>query len=283
LIFLQGLHGVVAAILICSLLFVDEAGLPLPIAPNEGLLLVAGILVASGELPWFAIFPLAYVAMAAGMVTGYGWARTVGQAGLQGIAQRVRAEGAYTRAQNRLQSASPWGIALARMIPGLRPYATLVSGAACVDLRTFLLGSLPALLVWEILWIALGMLVGLPLAHLLGRFEKVVLRAGVLVALGAVAWFAVRDESPDRRGGLAGMAPRLRATLALAVDAAIVFSVNGGLFGMGRRLLHVHQNSWIEPTVGACLLGVLLIYGRTRQTPGETLFDTHYWHRHAAA
>jgi len=45
---LQGLHGTFAVVLICTLLFVDEAGLPLPIAPNEALLLLTGVLVASG-------------------------------------------------------------------------------------------------------------------------------------------------------------------------------------------------------------------------------------------
>ena len=35
---LQGLHGLIAVLLLCTLLFIDEAGVPLPVAPNEALL-----------------------------------------------------------------------------------------------------------------------------------------------------------------------------------------------------------------------------------------------------
>jgi hypothetical protein len=48
-------------------------------------------------------------------------------------------------------------------------------------MRTFPLGAAPALLIWEIAWIALGMLVGLPVAHYWGRFEKLAVRSGLLL------------------------------------------------------------------------------------------------------
>lgn len=276
--FLQGLHGVVAAILISSLLFVDEAGLPLPIAPNEALLLLVGVLIAGGEFPLWVIFPVIFLAMAGGMIAGYGWARTIGQSGLQGLAERVRATAVYERAQVRLKSSSPWGIAVSRMVPGVRPYATLISGAAQVDIRTFLSGALPALLLWEIIWVLAGMLIGLPIAHLLGRFEKVALRGAILIVLGTVAWLAVRDASAERQGGVARMAPRLRASLALAVDAAIVVSLVGGFFAIGRHFTRVGTDAWIEVLVAAFLMIALLVFGRSNQTPGETLFETNYWH-----
>ena len=276
--FLQGLHGTVAAVLICSLLFVDETGIPLPIAPNEGLLLLTGVLISTDAFSPWVILPIIFVIMAAGMVTGYGWARTVGQTGLQSIATRVHATAAYERAQARLRSATPWGIAVSRILPGLRPYATLVSGAAGVNLRTFLLGALPALLVWEMVWVFLGIVVGLPVAHLLGRFERVALRGGVLILLAVVAWYAIRHASDEERAGVARIAPRLRASLALVVDAGIVFSAVGGILAIIRRLVHLGASSWLEPLTAACVLVALLLVGRTRQTPGERLFETHYWH-----
>ena len=275
---LQGLHGTFAVVLICTLLFVDEAGLPLPIAPNEALLLLTGVFLASGEFSIWIVFPAEFLAMTAGMVAGYGWARTVGQSGLETLADRLNATNAYNRAQSHLQSAGPVGIAITRMLPGVRPYATLISGAAGVDLRTFLLGALPALLVWQIGWVVLGTLVGLPVAHFLGHFEKLVLRGGVLMALGAVVLFAVRGESPDRRGALTNLTPRLRATLALFVDAGIVASLVGGLFLIAERVFNFEADGWIGILLAAGALLLLLIAGRSIQTPGETLFDTHYWH-----
>jgi membrane protein DedA with SNARE-associated domain len=280
--FLAGLHGTLAAILICSLLLVDEAGIPLPIAPNEGLLLLSGVLVASGAFPLWVIFPAAFVAMSIGMLAGYGWARTVGQAGLRTIAERVRAAAVYDRAQARLQSASAWGIAGSRLVPGIRPYATLVSGAAEVSPATFLLGAIPALLLWEIIWILAGMLMGLPIALLLGRFEKLVLRGVVLIALGCVAWLAIRHATADERCGVVRLRPRFRASLALAVDATLVGCVVGGLFAVGRRVVNVTADGWIELVVAAVILILLLIAGRSAQTPGETLFETEYWHHSAA-
>lgn len=276
---LQGLHGTFAVVLICTLLFVDEAGLPLPIAPNEALLLLTGVLVASGEFSIWVVFPAAFLAMMAGMVAGYGWARTVGQTGLVALAGRLNATNVYDRAQSHLQSAGPLGIGVTRMLPGVRPYATLISGAAEVDLRTFLLGAVPALVVWQIGWCVLGMLVGLPVAHFLGHFEKLVVRGIILVALGAVVLFAVREESPDRRGALANLTPRLRATLALFTDAGIVASIVGGLFLIARLLVDVEADGWIEILCASVVLLLLLVAGRSIQTPGETLFDTHYWHR----
>src|SRR5579859_6660591 len=219
---LEGLHGIVAAILICSLLFVDEAGLPLPIAPSEVLLLLTGILIAGDAFPFWVMVPVAFVVMLLGMIAGYTWARTIGQTGLRSLAEKVGATKVYDRAQERLKTATPWHIAVARMIPGLRPHATLVSGAAEVDIRTFLLGAVPALLIWEILWIAIGMVAGLPIAHLLQRVEKVALRGGILLVLVAVGWFATRKPSPDEHGGISFLAPRLRAFLALVVDAVLV-------------------------------------------------------------
>jgi membrane protein DedA with SNARE-associated domain len=46
--FLQGLHGAVALALLTGLLFAEEAGVPLPFAPGELTLLVAGLLIVSG-------------------------------------------------------------------------------------------------------------------------------------------------------------------------------------------------------------------------------------------
>lgn len=276
--FLTGLNGTAAVLLLCCLLFVDETGVPLPFAPNEGLLLVAGILVGSGALPLAVIMPAAYLAMAAGMLAGYSWSRAIGPAGLQSIAQRLRATRVLERAQTRLQTASPWGIALARMIPGVRPYATMVCGAAQVDIVSFVSGALPALAIWEVVWVLAGMLIGLPIEHFLSGFERLAVRGGILIALGFVAWFAIRHASPEQRAGVLRIAPRLRASLALIADAGMVATVVFGGFAVGRKFLHVSTDGWIELLVAAVVLMALLLLGRTRQTPGELLFETNYWH-----
>src|SRR5690349_11015179 len=131
--FLQGLHGTVAAVLICTLLLIDEAGIPVPIAPPEVVLVVTGVLIAGGAFPLWGMIPAVFLAMLLGMIAGYTWAKTLGQDGLTALAERVHAVDVYNRAQARLRGARPWGIAVSRMVPGIRPYATLISGAAEVD------------------------------------------------------------------------------------------------------------------------------------------------------
>ena len=80
--FLSGLHGAVALALLPALLFAEEAGVPLPFAPGELTLLVAGLLIASGGLNPYAFIPLSLVACIAGSLVGYSWARAVGDRGL---------------------------------------------------------------------------------------------------------------------------------------------------------------------------------------------------------
>jgi membrane protein DedA with SNARE-associated domain len=71
--FLQGLHGAVALALLPGLLFAEEAGMPLPFAPGELTLLVAGLLIVSGGLNPYVFIPLALVACIAGSLVGYSW------------------------------------------------------------------------------------------------------------------------------------------------------------------------------------------------------------------
>jgi membrane protein DedA with SNARE-associated domain len=73
--FLTHLNGALAATLLCALLFVDEVGVPLPFAPNEVLLLLGGLLMATGVLEPFLFVQLALLTMTAGMLTGPGQSR----------------------------------------------------------------------------------------------------------------------------------------------------------------------------------------------------------------
>lgn len=47
--FIEGLHGVVAIVLLCTVLLAEEAGVPLPM-PGELALVVAGLLIGTGGL-----------------------------------------------------------------------------------------------------------------------------------------------------------------------------------------------------------------------------------------
>jgi len=297
--FLTGLHGGVATVLICVLLFIDEAGVPLPFIPNEVLLIVAGLLIAAGSLNPFFFFPVAFLALVGGSLTGYSWARRVGPRRLRKVAVRLRAGRAYDRATRRLAGAGVRHIALARLIPGIRPYATLCSGAAQVPLRTFMEANIPALLAWVAVMTGLGFVAGVPAEHVLTAVEaqlfNFALSGALLVVLGVVAYRAARRARDPRHAGLhgplVGIARRDRYWLAVAVDAGIVAVVVAGFDRITRALLHLRLQILPEGRydVAAIVLAIALAYivvsrrSSTGETAGERLFDITYVHQRAPA
>src|ERR1022692_4834414 len=113
--FIQGLHGTVAILLLCSLLFAEEAGVPLPFAPGELTLIVAGLLIAVGAINPFVFLPLAVIACIAGALLGYSWAGLIGTSGLRSIAERLHQTKAFDLVETRLRTASSRDIALSRL------------------------------------------------------------------------------------------------------------------------------------------------------------------------
>jgi hypothetical protein len=113
--------------IVCGLLFLEEAGLPLPVAPGEAVLIGAGLLIAGGGAPVWLIVPLAYLAVICGVLTGYTWAHLIGPKPVHAFAARLHAGGPYDRAAARLKGATPFQIAASRLLPGLRVYTFCLS------------------------------------------------------------------------------------------------------------------------------------------------------------
>src|ERR1700694_2007046 len=178
--------------IVCALLFLEEAGLPLPVAPGEAVLIGAGLLVASGAAPVWLMAPLAYLAVICGVLTGYAWAHLIGPKRVHALAARLHAGGPYDRAAARLRSASPLQVAASRLLPGLRVYTSLVAGAVGLNLGRFMTGVLPASALWVATFMGLGLFVGAPVERLLGRFEAYGLRALVVVVVVLIWVVAAR-------------------------------------------------------------------------------------------
>jgi len=262
--------------IVCTLLFLEEAGLPLPIAPGEAVLIGAGLLVASGsESVWWMV-PAAYLAVCCGVLVGYGWANRIGPARVRALAFRVHAGGPYDRAAARLRAATPVQIAASRLLPGLRVYTSLVAGAVGLKLGRFMAGILPASALWVVAYIGLGYFVGAPLERLLGRLEAYGLRA-VLVALVIVLWVLAARRlpaaQPPSEGESSKRAPfgqaRWRVAAALGVDLAGVCIAAGVLSLLAG---FAEGNSGKLPFLIAILaiLGLLYLVV-ARQTVGYTL------------
>ena len=253
-----------------TLLFLEEAGLPLPVAPGEAVLIGAGLLIAGGGAPFWLIVPLAYLAVIGGVLTGYTWAHLIGPERVHAFAARLHASGPYDRAAARLKGATPLQIAASRLLPGLRVYTSLVAGAVGVKMRRFMFGVLPASALWVVAFTALGFFVGAPVERLLGHFEAYGLRAAVLVVVVIVWVVAARRMPPARiHSDPAPNRERLRLAVALLVDVFAITIVAGAL-SLLTGLAQGDSGELPFAAVIFAILGVLYLVA-ARQTVGSTL------------
>jgi len=272
------LHAPAVAI-ICLLLFLEEAGLPLPVAPGEAVLLGAGLLIAAGTEPGWLVIPLSYMSVLAGVATAYWWAHRIGPRRVRSLAHRLHMARPYDRATTRLRAASSMQIAGSRLLPGLRVYTSLVAGAVGLDPRRFAIGVLPASALWVAVFIGLGYFVGARVERLLGYVAGYGLQAGLILVI-AVAWViaarwlpAPRDEENVR----ASPAP-WRVPLALLVDFMLVLVVVAILSALS-DLATNNLNDLVVAMVTFSLLGLVYILVARQTvgfTVGEAAFDVRY-------
>jgi membrane protein DedA with SNARE-associated domain/DNA-binding transcriptional ArsR family regulator len=277
--FLQGLHGAVALALLPALLFAEEAGVPLPFAPGELVLLFAGLLIASGGLNPYAFIPLVLFACITGSLIGYSWARVVGERGLRGLARRLRQQRNLERVEARLRSAGWLKIAFCRLIPGLRIYTTLVAGAVRAPRRSFTVAIVTSTVVWVAVFVALGMLIGVPVAHFLDRIQKLALEGAILIVIGVGLYLAVRKTPSSSGAGLVRLPRWLRVLLAAGVDIGVVASIVTGLLALGRLLGIGFGSGWLDAVVVLLVVGAFYAVVARRSagaTAGEVLLQTSY-------
>ncbi|HUY56158.1 MAG TPA: VTT domain-containing protein [Candidatus Nanopelagicaceae bacterium] len=284
--FLSGLHGVVAIVLLCSLLFVEEAGVPLPFAPGELTLLAAGLLIAAGGLDPWVFIPVAFAVCVGGAMVGYSWARIVGEHSLTGLAARFHQARALERVARRIGAAGPVGIGVSRLIPGLRIYTTLVAGAFGVRRRTFLVGLVPSTAVWVVVFVVLGILVGIPVEHFLNQLARLAVQGAILVVIGVGGYLAIRRAPAPEREPLVNLPTWVRTSLAIFIDLGVVASILTGLLSIARRFTPTGLiASWADGVVlVAAVAAVYLFITRrgTGATVGEALLHTVYLPRHGA-
>lgn len=277
--FILGLHGVLAIVLLCTLLFVEEVGVPLPV-PGELTLLAAGLLIATGGLdPWLFV-PLSIASCFAGSLTGYSWARLVGVHGLRAAATRFHQTKRLDKVTARLQKAGPREIALSRLVPGLRVYTTLAAGAGGVERQTFLLGIAPATVLWVIAFLVVGVVVGAPAERFFGQLEGLVIQGGVLMLIGIGSYLGIRRVPEHSIAASAHISPKLRAVLAAGIDMAMIGAVVAGVLAIVRPLTPVGELAgWLDIVVVlAVIAGFYSVATRAgrRPTAGEKLLDASY-------
>jgi len=270
---------VVALLLLCSLLFAEEAGVPLPFAPGELTLIAAGLLIASGGLNPLAFVPLAIASCIAGSLVGYSWARLVGEKGLTTVARKLHQERALLRVSARVRTAGWAGVAVCRLIPGLRIYTTLVAGAVQVARRTFLVAMSASTVVWVVAFVALGAAVGIPVEHFLSQVQQLALQGAILIVMGVGGYLAIRRTPPSSGSGLTRVPRLLRALVAAAIDIGIIASIVTGLLALGRIVSVGIGASWLDAVIALVITVIVYVVIARRgagATVGEALLQISY-------
>jgi membrane protein DedA with SNARE-associated domain len=264
---------------VCLLLFLEEAGLPILVAPGEAVLVGAGLLAASNVAPVWLVAPLAYLAVIGGALTGYTWAHRIGPERVRAFAVRVHAGGPYGRAAARLTAATPLQIAASRLLPGLRVYTSLVAGAVGLNPGRFLTGVLPASAFWVVTFMGLGFFVGAPVERLLGRFEAYGVRAAV-VAVVVVVWVVAARRMPAGRPAVPVVSrdSGWRLAFALGLDLLAVTVVAGALSLVTSLARGDSDELGFVIPIFAVLGVIYLVVARQTvgHTLGEALLDIRY-------
>jgi membrane protein DedA with SNARE-associated domain len=202
--FIRDLDGFQAYLLVCALVFVEEAGVPLPFLPGDVILLAAGYLAAVHSTQLFLFLPLGYASAVAGAVVCYLASRQLGRRAVERVGRRVHlTPERLARAEAWLERRGARAIFLARVLPGTRINASIAAGCLRLPLRRFVLGVLPSTLVWLGGFTLLGYLAGDRVTPYLPWFDRAVGVAATLTAV-AVAVAVWRRRRRRRAGGRDG-------------------------------------------------------------------------------
>lgn len=186
------------------LMFVEEAGLPLPL-PNEVALMYVGYLSYQGKLDANLAGLVATLGAAGGSALLYTIARRGGRRLIHRFGKLIHVtDERLNQAENAVARWGPISIPIARLTPGLRIATTIVSGVLRVSYRVVIVSVVGVSLVWSYFWVHLGRLLGdrweegARAFERAGRWGLVGIIAVVAIVL-LVRWLLQRRK--DRREG----------------------------------------------------------------------------------
>ena len=280
---IQSLHGTVAIVLICVLIYVEETGLPLPLVPGDALLIVAGVLIANGSISPIAFFPAVFVATLGGMLTAYSWSRVVGSQAVEGLAARVGAGRALERVSRWLRASGPLRITASRLIPGMRVYTAIVAGAAGLSLPVLLLGGILAIIIWIGVFTGIGIVAGIPALSSLNHVQHLAVTGIALLAIGAGTALAIQRIPAARAVAIPQhtIPHTVMSVLAAVVDVVITVAVVSGVTELLHDGLGLQDPDGIVDLALIAAVIVLAYTAAARRiigaTIGERIFGIRYF------
>jgi membrane protein DedA with SNARE-associated domain len=192
LLLLETLDGGLIVAILSGLLFIEECGVPLPVAPGDLILLVGGIAIATGRVNPVVLVLCVSGALILGAITGRELFATIGPRPLWSIAGRLGATGLLDKAARRLRQGGWRGIFVCRLMPGLRVHTNQVAGALAIPRRTFLAGMVPATIVYISLFLGIGTVFGAAALTTVRSIDSLLVALLVSTALLTIALIGAR-------------------------------------------------------------------------------------------
>ena len=189
-------HSLLAA---CLLLFVEEAGVPIPI-PGDFAMVLIGAQARAGRLAlWQAILALETATVFGGGVL-YAASRWAGRPLVlrYGRVLRLTPE-RLLQAERRIERHGVLAVAVARLVPGLRIVSVIACGLFGVPVRVFVPGLVAGSLVYTTAYTLLGFFVGPAILTTLESAGLPFAALGSLILLVGVLVWLIRARRALRR------------------------------------------------------------------------------------
>lgn len=174
-------YGPIAVI--CCLIMLEELGIPMPFAPGDLLLVLAGAAIATGHVNPLVVVAATYLSALSGAVCGREVFVRIGIKSLPRLATLLHTGYRIDRLTARLRTGGSGTVFLGRITPGLRIVTTYVSGLIALPRRTFIIGLVPGASVYQALFLGLGLWLGPTALKTIDRYAPNTGQLLVLLAL----------------------------------------------------------------------------------------------------
>ena len=157
---LVGLSGYELILVICVLIVLEELGIPMPFLPGDLLLVLAGVSITTAHVNPLVMVAATYISAVLGAIAGREIFERLGTAALRRIATLPRAGKRVALLMANLRRGGATAVFAGRITPGLRVVTTEISGLVAMPRRTFLRGLMPAVALYEAVFLGLGTWLG---------------------------------------------------------------------------------------------------------------------------
>jgi membrane protein DedA with SNARE-associated domain len=189
-------HGYLVILLI---MIVEEAGVPSPI-PGDGLLLFAGYLSSTGRLTLAKSLTTIVLGALIGATILYWVARLGGRALVHRYGRFIGlGDRKLDQLRHLFERLGRFGPGLARLVPGLRIYASALAGLADIPYPVFLLNVLWAGIVWSLVFLLLGYYFGIHWREYFRVSERATVLTLLLIAVAVGGYVLLHRRAGRER------------------------------------------------------------------------------------